>query len=73
MDERVIRAITPSGTVPSTIDGQNQMAQGVEKGAGLAGKQRVDRHEAGRLVKVVSDEIDAAGDREPALAAPRRT
>ena len=35
----------------------------VEKGAGLIGQQRVDRHEAGDRFEIILDEIDASGNR----------
>ena len=57
-----MRAMTASGTVPSTIAGRIEMAQRVEKSAGLIGQERVDRHEPGRLVERIVDEVDAARD-----------
>ena len=48
--------------------GQDEMAQRVEEGAVLIGEERVDRHEAGRLVEIIVDEVDAARDRQPAQA-----
>ena len=46
------------------------MLQRVDDCAGLIGKRRVDHHEAGRLVEIIFDQIDAAGDRRPAERHP---
>ncbi len=59
-----MRAMTASGTVPSTIAGRMRCRKRVEKSAGLIGQKRVDRHEAGRLVEGIVDEVDAARDRQ---------
>ena len=68
-----MRAMTPSGTVPSTIAGRIRCRSASTNGALLIRQRGVDHHEAGRLVEVVFDEVDAARDRRPAEIAPRRT
>ena len=55
-----MRAITASGTVPSTIAGRIKVAQSVEKSARLTGQKRVDGHESGRLIERIVDEVDPA-------------
>ena len=60
-----MRAMTASGTVPSTIVGRIRCADGRAEGALLVRQQRVDQQEAGdRLDEVLHG--DAARDRRPA-------
>ena len=60
-----MRAMTASGTVPSTIVGRIKMRCGRTERAPVAGQQRVDQQEAGdRLDKILHG--DAARDRRPA-------
>ncbi len=59
-----MRAITPSGTVPEHDRRQDEMAQCVQESARLVGQERVDRHETGRLVEIIVDEVDAARHRQ---------
>ena len=47
MAERVCRAITASGIVPSTIVGRIRWLTADANAPCLAGQQRVDQHEAG--------------------------
>ena len=45
---------------------QNEMTQGVDKGAFLIGQERVNEHEAGRPFDIEVDRVDPARDREQA-------
>ena len=49
-----MRAMTASGTVPSTIAGRMRWRKASSKGARLIGQKRVDGHEAGRLIEANS-------------------
>ena len=55
-----MRAMTRERHGPEHDRGQDEMAQRIEESAGLAGHQRVNGHEAGRLIERVVDEVDAA-------------
>ena len=50
-----MRAITASGTVPSTIGGRIRWRQRRTEGARLVRQQRVDQHEAGDRLDPVHD------------------
>ena len=68
-----MRAMTASGTVPSTMVGRMRWRTASQKAPFWSGQQRVDQHEAGDRLEIVFDEIDAAGHRRQAAAARTRT